>query len=151
MVTEEIYSDIVQQHFNYLVQHYGFSRCPEEEHSRALLIAYCKGELIVKVEYSHTNTTIDVTIYNHTSVVLPGMYSWRYSVTLAHLLKRDLPRFNYQRDYKALMPTNLSLAESVKTIAALFRKHAAKIISGEEWVSWSELTGYSQYVPPELL
>jgi hypothetical protein len=150
MVNKEAYTDIVKKHFNYLIQSYEFAECPLEVHARFLVVAYCKGELLIKVEYSHTNQTIEVAIYNHISVVPPGSYDWRYSVSLSHLMKRDLPQFDYERDYKSLMPSNLPLVEAVKRMAVLFERHAVNIISEKEWVSWGELTGYSQSVPPEL-
>lgn len=146
MITAKYFTDLVRLAYAFLEQEYGFSYIDTQDKPRQIFVNYRKEELIVKVKYSYTNLYIEVSIYNHVSVVPPDKYDWKYSVMLLNLIHRENPSF----DYNAIMPKVISVEESVKRTADLLKYYGASILSGEEWISWGDITGYSQYVPPEL-
>ena len=137
---------LVQQGFAFLQNEFGFEKPYLDSTNRSYFVNYKKEELLVRVLYSITNNYIEVTIYNHISKVPPGKYDWRYSVCLMHLLgKRDPPL-----DYNKFMSDKIPLEDSINKLARLLKEYAASILEGKEWISWGEITGFNQYVPPDL-
>lgn len=150
MVTGEYFFSLVKREFYFLENEFQFSIESTIINNRQFIINYTKHELLVRVLYSLTNNYLDIIIYNHISKVPPGQYDWRYSVTLGHLMKRKIFEFEFKKDYEVFMPKNIPLEESIIQCAKLFKKFASPILENKEWVSWGEIVGYNQYVPPNL-
>ena len=55
--------------------------------------------------------------------------------------------FDYKKDE---LMVRVPLEESIIQCAKLFKKFASSILEKKEWVSWGEIVGYHQYVPPNL-
>lgn len=129
-ITGDYFTELVIHAYDFLEKNYGFTYIGTEDTPRQIFVNYRKGELIVRVTYSHANYFTESIIYNHVTQVPPPKYNWKYSVAIMHLLNRYEPSF----DYNSIMPKVIPLEESLKKTAELLRKYEASILSGEEWV-----------------
>ena len=141
---------LIKKEFSFLETKFGFVDRPTIISSREYKVEYQKSELLVRVVYSIVNNWIEIIIYNHISKVTPGKYDWRYSVSLAYIMKRKIADFDYKNDYEMLMPKNVSIEDAVSKLAQLFQKFASPILENKEWISWGEIAGYNQPVPKGL-
>jgi hypothetical protein len=146
MIKKEQFLLLVTQNFKFLEDKFGFETPLADSTDRLYFVDYKKAEILVRILYSIMNDYIEVAIYNHISKVPPGKYDWKYSVTLMHLLHRNQPGFNYE----SIMPKNIPMEESLSKLAQLFKEHTSSILMGKEWVSWGEITGFTQHVPSDL-
>jgi hypothetical protein len=150
MIDSKQFILLVQKEFGFLETDFGFSYNMAGIDSREYFCLYRKGELVVKILYSLTNEFIEITIYNFVSKVPMGKYDWKYSVTLAHLMMREIVHFNFDQHYNFCMPKYFSIEISLHKVAELLKNYGRKILEEKEWVSWGEIAGYNQPVPPNL-
>jgi hypothetical protein len=129
---EEI-EPLIKKYFGYLITEFAFKEEPSRTAPFSHNILYGKLNLKVVVEYAYRHDYITPKIVN----IDKGR-----SINLEWILKKNDPNFNDYKKYNELMPRQIGLEASVKIIAELFRKYAAKLLSGDEWYSWDELAGY---------
>src|SRR6187399_3142374 len=141
MISEQIFIFLIKDKFYFLESQFDFTMPVVKSNSREYIMQYKKGELIVRIIYSLTNNHIEIIIYNHTSIVPPGKYDWRYSVSLMYLMKKDIGDFDYKKHYESIMPKNIPFEKSISELSILFKKYASSILENKEWVSWGEIAG----------
>lgn len=136
---------LVREDFLFLETEYGFASKEYEDDPRVMDIFYKKNELLVRIRYSKANDYIEVVVFNHTSVVKPGQYSWKYSIDLGWIIKKYEDVFF---DFESL--NRMEMSERTNAFAKLLKSYGDDILSEKDWFSWGDLSGHNQYVPPEL-
>ena len=142
MITLNDFCSLVDKHFHYLVANFGFIKMPTQEIPTMHYCPYQKGELLVRLEYSKKNDYIDVFVYNNISKIKPGEQRQDNSVSLTTLMFGSKPGYNFEKDYKSIMPSQIPIENSIRILAEFFLEYATDILSGKKWISWSDITQY---------
>ncbi|RTY85983.1 hypothetical protein [Flavobacterium sp. GT3R68] len=145
MISNDNFLHVVKTSFTFLENDFGFKYHGFEEKARLIKINYLKKELLVSIIYNRPNNYIEVNVYNYISKVEPGKYDWKYSVGLEHIIKKETGVYY---DFDSIKSEDLNTKIEVNSM--LLKKYGLNILSGAEWYSWGKITGYEQYVPPEL-
>jgi hypothetical protein len=146
MVTANSFAELVRTSFSYLETQYGYTFEDVASLPRELQVKYRKDDIMVYVKYSYANKYIEVSIYTHVSKVDPGKFDWHYGLMLMLLVHK----LNPEIDYESIMPSHISIEESTSKVASLLKYYGETILTGQEWISNGEISGYNPPVPSEL-
>lgn len=101
--------------------------------------------MLVEINYSRSNDYVDIVLYNYITKVPPGKYDWKYSVGLDSIIKKQTGD-----NLESMVDEKINFSEKVLIFAKLLERYGRSILDGNEWYSWGDVRGYSQYVPPNL-
>jgi len=149
-VVKDIFNNSVHNSFKFLCDTYGYAPVYFHGSQNSLYADFIKGSVMVRIDYSFRNHFIGCTIFNHIDKVTPGMYSWKYSVTLASLIFKKNKETGSEINYTDYLPDSIGVENSCREIANLLKLSGHSIISGYEWISLADITGDTRPVPKGL-
>ena len=127
------YKKSVLDAFEFLLTEENFEKSMSSETQYVCRVDFPRGDMLVRVEYSFKNDTIDILIHRHPETFPLIPMNLEETTSLGILLAYDHRPFSY---YENMMPYKAGGIEaSLKKLAETFRTCALDIIRGKKWVS----------------